>query len=76
MHSKEIKNLNGLYSEDATELVDWLVKNISPVRYSTHKLIIGESWTLSRGFLNYYVEFDARKVKREQMTWFRLKWAK
>lgn len=76
MRRKEIKNLNGLYSADANELVVWLVKNVGPVRYSTYKFVIGESWTLSRAFDNYYAEFDARKVKPEQMTWFRLKWAK
>jgi len=73
---KNVKDLSGLYSQDAAELVYWLVKNLGPVRYSTRKHILGESWSLSRGLLSYYVEFDARKVKREQMTWFRLKWAK
>ena len=73
MRRKEIKNLNGLNSADANELVDWLVKNVGPVRYSTRKHIIGVSWTISHVFHNYYVEFDARKVKPEQMTWFRLK---
>lgn len=74
MRRKKIKNLSGLDSQDVDELVDWMVKNIGPVRYSTRKNIKGESWTLSHVFLSFYVEFDARKVKREQMTWFRLKW--
>jgi len=84
---KKIKDLKNYKSPEFNDLLQWLINTIGPEStslFSSGNERIGIGWYLGRSMLkkdksgnfyfDWYVEFDARKLKRKQLTWFRLKW--
>ncbi len=84
---RKITNLDDVHSYEANQLVEWLIKNVGPevLQLSSTWHRAGYNWQLhlesvfddDTGYVikeDIYVQFDARIVKRAQMTWFKLRW--
>ena len=87
MRRKQVKDLIEYNGPEYTELQEWLIKHFGPIddhEFWSNDYITGKGWAMIKRYkwndygreTEWYVEFDARKLKRAQMTWFRLKWMK
>lgn len=86
--AKKIIDLESFESKEYIELQDWLVKNVGEIieDYIFITSRTGNGWVVYSKhkydriryifYTEWYVSFDARRIKRPQMTWFRLKWKK
>ena len=82
---KKIRSLISYDSPECAEMVQWLERNVGPENPHHFHWKMGENWVLyietiydrdynKPPYIQWWVEFDARKIRRAQMTWFRLAW--
>ena len=85
MRRKQVKDLIEYNSPAYIELQEWLIKHFGPPTPNVFlytDYVFGKDWALFKRYhwnentreTIWFVEFDARCLKRSQMTWFRLKW--
>jgi|688.fasta_scaffold394900_4 hypothetical protein len=83
---RKLTNLERIVSPETDELIKWLEKNVGLlIDDKTLYYRQGDGWMMYirderidnvfTGKKLVYVQFDARKIKRAQMTWFRMRWA-